>query len=156
MKPLKDRLLSKTKVNAETHCWEWTAVRNKRGPISYGQIYDGGKLKLAHRVSFEIYCGAIPEGLQVLHRCDNSGCVNPEHLFLGTHDDNMNDKVAKERQARGITHSHAKLTDADVVAIRAAGGVPLRELAEQYGVDLSRISRIRTGKSWSHLSGARP
>lgn len=150
MKSLKERLLEKIRVNADTLCWEWTAAKNKRGPISYGQIWDG-EMKLAHRASFEIYCSSIPEGLQVLHRCDNSGCVNPEHLFLGTHGDNMDDKVAKQRQARGITSSHAKLTEADIIAIRAASSDLLRNLAEQYGVHTSTISRIQSGKGWSHL-----
>ena len=82
----------------ESGCWLWTASKSKKG---YGALRVKGKNKIASRLSWEIHNGPIPEGLQVLHDCDNSKCVNPNHLFLGTNEDNHKDKLRKGRQAKG-------------------------------------------------------
>ncbi len=79
-------------------CWEWLAGRNRRG---YGKFKMRRKTRPAHRVAYEMHIGPIPDGILVCHRCDNPGCVNPAHLFLGTAQDNMSDKVAKNRQSKG-------------------------------------------------------
>lgn len=121
-------------------------------------IHPGGR---AHaREAWEIYEGPIPPGMHVLHRCDNGpgGCVRREHLFLGTHAENMADKVAKGRHARGSAvslpgerHGRAKLSEADVCAILAARGkVPNKDLASHYGVCRATISHIFTGRNWRH------
>jgi hypothetical protein len=114
-------------------------------------------MKFAHRVSYEIHCGKIPEGMFVLHRCDNPPCVNPDHLFLGSIADNRADMVAKGRQPRrevlshkGTDHAYAKLSNAQVMEIRSAKGT-LRGLAGQYGVSHGQIRRIRAGEQWKHL-----
>lgn len=115
---VKDRFLSKIEKNPETDCWIWTACQFDFG---YGKFRHNGQMCLAHRVSFEIFKGPIPDGLDVLHNCpagDNPLCVNPDHLKLGDHQDNMNDKIAKGRQHRGASHSCSKLSDADIVEIR--------------------------------------
>lgn len=154
---ISDRLLSKIAVDGSTGCWNWTAGKFRTG---YGQFRYGGKTCRAHRVSYEIHCGPIPDGdgyhgACVLHRCDNRACINPEHLFLGTQAENMADKVAKSRQPRvshkGSSNGQAKLTNADVLAIRAADGASQRRLAAQFGVAQGRISAIRSGKSWKDL-----
>jgi HNH endonuclease len=101
--------------------------------------------------------GPIPEGLQVLHRCDVRNCIEPTHLFLGTNADNMADKVAKGRQShpQGENHGGVKLTEAQVREIRAPPfSMSQRAIAALYGVDKSVISRIRTGKLWAHLASA--
>lgn len=131
-------------------CWVWIAGKGIGG---YGRIRIGTKTHYTHRVSFELHCGPIPKGLHVLHRCDNASCVNPDHLFLGTHAENMADRDAKGRQARqtGSTNALAKLNEADVLKIRAAKGRLQRELAAEYGVSRGHISFIRTGQKWKHL-----
>lgn len=162
MTPLSERILSKINIDADTGCWDWMGCRFVSG---YGQIINNRKKLLTHRVSYEQHRGPIPAGMCVCHTCDNRACINPKHLFLGTNAENVADKVAKGRQAvgakitanrrntgaRGTESGNAKLTDADVISIRAANGVLQRELAARYGVDQSQISNIRAGKRWPHL-----
>jgi hypothetical protein len=107
----------------------------------------------AHRMSWELHRGAIPAGLCVLHHCDVRACVNPAHLFLGTHLDNSDDKVAKGRQARGDTSGKRKLTERKVSRIKARllSGEGPAVLAREAGVTSSTISAIATGRTWRHV-----
>jgi hypothetical protein len=119
-------------------------------------IHAFGRHRRAHRVSYELAYGPIPEGLLVCHRCDNPPCVRPDHLFLGTNLDNMRDARAKGRNVHGETHPTAKLTLADVLEIRrayAAREMDTYELAEKYGVRNPAISRIVRGDRWGHAPG---
>ncbi len=145
------RLLEKAEVNPETGCWDWTACKVWGG---YGRINVAGKAKLAHRISYELHRGPVRDDLQVCHTCDNRGCINPEHLFVGTNMDNVADKMEKGRQSRGSTHGPAKLTESDVIAIRAAEGFLHRELADRFGVDKTTISHIRARRFWAHVGSA--
>lgn len=136
-------------------CWLWTGKLTRKG---YGRIASGSKksgnltIKLAHRTSWEVYFGTVPDGLLVCHRCDTPACVNPDHLFLGTNAENMADMVSKGRQARlgGETCARAKLTSDQVDEIRKARavGASTRALASRYGVSRGNIQFICNGKSW--------
>ena len=133
-------------IDNETGCWEWLGSCNRRG---YGRWYEGGEV-LAHRYFYEQHVGPIPEGMCVCHRCDNPKCVNPDHLFLGTHRDNMEDCVRKGRQATGERNGQAKLTTAMVREIRerAAHGESGSSLGRSYGVRQTSIWKIVNGQHW--------
>lgn len=145
---IKARFMSKVRLDEATGCWEWAA--SKRG--EYGQFHLDGKVPHAHRVSYALRYGPIQDGLHVLHRCDNPGCVNPEHLFLGTQTENMADRDVKGRQAcqQGAGNNHAKLTEDDVLAIRAASGTQ-QTIADRFGITRAMVSQIRLRKAWAHL-----
>ncbi len=161
---LKNRFWPKVQTRGADDCWEWLANRNNKG---YGLIREGGSRpkQLAHRISWTLRHGPIPDGLLVLHHCDNPGCVNPHHLFLGTSRDNSDDMHAKKRwryvrgqgghppHVVGSAHPHAKLTDDDVISIRTRlqNGERVRSLARKLGLDASTVRSIRDGKSWTHL-----
>jgi len=146
-------------VAARTHrtdgCWLWTGRRDRAG---YGKIRRGPSAKnlRAHRVAWELEHGPIPDGLCVLHHCDNPSCVRPDHLFLGTDADNVADMFAKGRSPSrvGEGNGRVKLTWAKVAEIRAAPtsrGV-LHRLAQQYGVSWWTIRDIRCGRRWQEMS----
>ena len=131
-----------------TPCWQWTAATNHKG---YGKIGIGqGKWGLSHRVAWLLERGEIEDGQMVLHRCDNPGCVRPDHLFLGTAQDNSNDMVAKGRSQRGESHTAAILSSQDVLDIRDAirRGERSKDLAEKYGVSRPTIAHIKTKRTW--------
>ncbi len=143
-------------------CWTWKGGRSPRG---YGKIEVSGRSLRAHRLSYELFVGEIPQGLMVCHTCDNPTCVRPDHLFLGTSQDNMDDKVRKGRQARGDAHyarvsperlargdKHGlvKLSDAQVLEIRSKYTGARGEVvgfARSYGVSRDLIHKIVHGKA---------
>lgn len=166
--PVADRFWPKVNKDGPTirpelgPCWVWTATAHN----GYGYLGVGGRAgrpTQAHRVSWTLHYGPIPEGLWVLHRCDNPPCVNPAHLFLGTVGDNNRDMYAKGRagtqtrphaMVRGAAHHRSKLTDTQIQEIRAAyaaGGVRQKDLAAQYGVYQSTIGRIIRRNNWTHV-----
>ena len=135
---------------SDSGCWLWLAARNDR----YGFIVVDGKNMLAHRFSYELHCEAIPANNQVLHRCDNGFCVNPKHLFLGTQQDNMTDKVNKNRQAKGSNNGNSKLIDNDVLKIRqllSENKYTQKEIADMFGVDPTTITNIKLRRQWRHI-----
>lgn len=139
-----------SKVDRTDTCWLWTGCIS--GSNHYGAFRYQGRMQPSHRVAWILKHGEIGDGLCVLHRCDNPPCVNPDHLFLGTQSDNMVDMVGKGRQGRqyGSAHGMSKLTERDVVAIRADSRIQ-REIAADFRVDPSLIRLINLRKIWSHV-----
>jgi hypothetical protein len=144
-------------VTKSDGCWEWSKCRGVSG---YGRIQINQKSVEAHRFSYEMHYGPIPEGMCVCHHCDNPACVRPDHLFLGTHGDNANDKINKGRQPAGEQLPQTKLTDSQVCLIRemcrrfpptrlkssVAYGVQ-SFLARWFGVAQAHISNVHLSKS---------
>ena len=127
----------------------WTGPTINR----YGYMCDRKPPTRAHRWSYETFVGPIPAGMFVLHRCDITTCVAPAHLFLGTQADNMHDMAAKGRSRIGEHNPHAKLTEHQVLEMRALRrrGWKLTMLADRYGIDFAAVSGICRRKSWTHI-----
>ena len=144
---IKDRV-----VIDECGCWIWQKSmggRDWRLGRGYGKLGVNGKILSAHRASWEVFYGPIPGGLHVCHRCDNTTCCNPEHLFLGSNDDNRKDSVIKKRHAHGTSHGQAKLSEQSVGEIRSLAGMKTgRALAMQFNVSPQQISKILKHQRW--------
>lgn len=130
-------------------CWLWEEHVCIKG---YGRIRYRGKKRQAHRVSWIIHRGEIPLGMNVLHKCDVTGCVNPDHLFLGTDTDNARDREQKQRghNFKGADMPWAKLSEDDIKAIRLDTRSQ-RTIAKNYGITQSAVSLIRLRKNWRHI-----
>ena len=130
------------KVKKSDKCWLWKGSTNGNRAV----FTISGKTHPASRIAYLITKGPIPEGLQVCHHCDNGRCVNPDHLFLGTHKENTQDMINKGRHwvQSGDKHYKAKLTDVQISELRteAASGIPRSELVRKYGVSQPYVSRI--------------
>lgn len=149
----RERLEARSEPVPGTGCLLWTGAVDTSG---YGIIGVNRRLQKTHRLAYEISVGPIPDGLQVLHKCDTRTCVNPAHLFVGTIADNMADRNRKGRQAKnqGMRSGLAKLNDQQVLEIRrryAQGGISMRQLAREYGVTKYPIQRIINRVGWTHL-----
>jgi hypothetical protein len=151
----RERFLSKFTQGDPDECWEWEAGRFNTG---YGCFWAEGKHHKAHRVSYEVFAGPIPKhdsyhGACVCHSCDNRRCVNPAHLFIGTHAENVQDMVAKGRSARpqGIKNPSSKLTKSQIYAIRA-DPMTYQYIADAYGISKSNVCRIKLRQTWIHLT----
>ena len=150
--PLIDRFWRK--VDKSGDCWEWTAAKCSTG---YGWIGIGNrKTQAAHRVVWELTYGPIPDGLCICHKCDNPGCVNPDHLFLGTYGDNMKDMWDKSRHYRrlGKENVWAKLTEDIVRQLRDEWQTKpfnMSQKARDLGIHMSTVERVVKGQTWKHL-----
>jgi hypothetical protein len=150
---LTDTLKERTIMTED--CWLWSGAKDGGG---YGMISIGGRMFKTHRLVWEIANGTIPKGLQVCHSCDNPSCCNPDHLFLGTHRDNMQDKVRKGRpnggggweKIRGEGNGSAKLTQSQIDEMRIlhSQGISERKLATKFGISKSQAHRIIARQSW--------
>lgn len=145
--PVAERLWRRVRKGGPDECWEWTGALGPKGHGVIGRDAPSRKLIGCHRVSYEQHFGHISDGLWVLHHCDNPKCVNPGHLFLGTVADNNRDMFEKRRHRFGERAPWHRLTNADVLAIRASKETQM-VLAQRYSVNGSHICRIRTRKTW--------
>lgn len=148
----------KSKIKRLSECWEWTGCVFYNG---YGVFRDNNKNLRAHRVAYELFISEIPQGLFVLHRCDNRRCVNPKHLWLGNHLDNMGDMAKKGRRhdVRGARNPQSKISANDVAYIRRVhvGGRNRWNpgngafLARKFKISQSHVNLIAQRKTWAHL-----
>ena len=145
--PLSEKIERNITRIPESGCWIWMSTIEKSG---YGRVCSGKKPFYAHRVSYEQKHGPIPSGMMALHHCDVRCCVNPDHIFVGTQQNNMTDKVSKNRQARGIKHGNAKLTEDQVREIKSSSETSIK-LAAKFNYSSSMIRAIKNGYSWKHL-----
>lgn len=152
IKPIFDRYLSK--VLKSDGCWKWTGAKT---PLGYGVIrcQETKKNVFAHRLSYKHFNGEIPEGINVLHKCDNPECTNPEHLFLGTQKDNIMDMMKKGRKPqvvglKGQLSPRAKLTWEQVreIKILLSGNKTCASISRMFSVTPENISAIKHGKTW--------
>lgn len=163
--PLEFRFWEKVEKRGPNECWWWRGASSVKQYGHIGVKCPGGpvagtyKIVKAHRVSWELHFGPIPNGLLVCHKCDNKKCVNPAHLYLGTVADNNRD--ARERglwrpgrPTRGEASARAKLTSKEVksIKIKLKAGHKARGLARQFGVTESAIYMIKVGKNWAHIN----
>src|SRR3990167_5550740 len=146
-----DFFWARVKRGDQDTCWLWRGSINKwTGGYGYA-MRSGGVANRAHRVSWELHNGAIPDGLFVLHRCDNPPCVNPAHLFLGTNADNMADMAAKGRHGRTIlTPDQVRDIRRRLGSRRTPAGVRMK-LSSEYGVSVSTIKAIKANRFWRHV-----
>ena len=150
MKTLKERFDEKW-VEDENGCWLWTGHIDSKG---YGRFAGMDGEFRAHRISYGLHNGEIPDSGWILHKCDVRNCVNPEHLFLGDNDANMQDKCEKERQTRGVCVHTAVLTEESVIKIRklyVVGDTTIKNLAQQFGVSQTAVQNVVSYTSWKHL-----
>lgn len=132
----------------ESGCWIWDGAVTNHG---YGTLTYGANTNIsAHRASYELKHGPIPLGMLALHRCDIKCCVNPDHIFLGSQQDNMTDMVCKNRQAKGGRHGQTKLTEPQALEAKFGKEKPIK-LAKKFNCTAANIRQIRNGLSWKHL-----
>lgn len=144
----------KVNVMGGDECWPWTAAHDKRG---YGHLRKDGRIYKAHRLAFALSKGMMAEELDgfVLHGCDNPACCNPAHLRLGDQLDNMRDASVRNRIDRsprvwGEGHHNSKL-NGDAVRVIRSSDLPMRVLAERFGVTPTAVCLAKNGKTWRHI-----
>jgi len=142
--------------HGENGCWNWTGGTISDGYGSIRFVTDNGKIEsYAHRVSWIIHRGKIPDGLKVLHHCDNPRCCNPDHLWLGTDLDNALDKTEKGRNnvPYGENAGSAKLKSEQVYEIRKlhSDGMPQRQIAKRFGIVHNTVGQIVLGRTWKRV-----
>jgi len=156
-KPLYETIEENHIIDAETGCHNWTGFKDISGYGRIDRVIDDKQVQFrAHRVSYEHHKGTIPDDLFCIHTCDNRACVNPKHLRIGTHQDNMDDRSARNRQIKGEDHKDSILKEQDVLDIRErykfrSPKNSQAALAREYGVSYSCIHYITSRHTWKHI-----
>lgn len=149
-----DKFWKRVNITGLLDCWEWQGAKNQKG---YGLVWkDQHHPSSAHRFAWEATYYPIPKGKLILHKCDNPPCCNPNHLYLGTNQDNMNDRKKRNPhhpRTMGENHPSAKLTEHNVREIKRliAKGDQQKDIAKGFSVSTTAISRINTGRTWTHI-----
>jgi len=141
----KEYILANIEINEVTKCWKWKFIK-PNAKHAYVHVFHNGKGIMLHRHAYTLWHGPIPTGLFVCHKCDNSKCCNPDHLFVGTATDNVRDMVSKGRNV----NTFRKLSHDDVRAIRIDPR-SCRKIGRDYGVDNSAICRIKSGEHYAFV-----
>lgn len=136
-----------SRVEKTDNCWHWTGPYNHKG---YGAFFANGEHWRAHRLAWTFANGEIPDGMHVMHTCDNRKCVNPAHLRVGTPMENEHDKISKGRNCRGERVNGAVLTEAIVRQIRSSNRSD-KDWADELGVHATTVRNARIGKKWAHV-----
>lgn len=157
--PIQVRLMNRTTVNPITGCWEWNgSKRQGYGRTIIGSRKDGTRKTITtHRLAYMLWKGDIPDGYEVCHKCDNPCCINPDHLFVGTRQDNVDDRERKHRNIvkSGEENPRSKLTRKmvkDARWERATKGTPYQKLADKYGVSKHTMQNAIKGKTWGSVA----
>lgn len=150
-KSFEDRFWEKVSVGSDDECWNWKAGLTRGG---YGQFSNKVMSNRAHRIAWHLSCGPIPTELFVLHKCDNPKCVNPNHLYLGSHGDNMNDRSVRNRcNQKGERNAGAKLNDnivRDIFALREEGHTH-KYISDKTNIRRTHVTKILNKQIWSHV-----
>lgn len=155
--PASERFWENVEKKGADKCWDWTGAFDGRG---YGRIGIDGRNVAAHRFSYELHFGSIPDGMEVCHSCDRPPCCNPAHLWLGTHADNIRDAVKKGRKImpksdnRGQRHGMSRFTDSDVIALReeyAGCNISILKFAQSHNIPYPTMLVIIKRRRWKHL-----
>lgn len=155
-----DRIKRMAERDLATGCWNWTgATRGGYGRLIVGSRSDGSRRSVsAHRLAYEAFVGPVPEGMEICHRCDNRKCTNPDHLFPGTRQDNVDDRESKGRgvYVRGEGVGTSKLSDAEVMSARRLRkqGWVYQQIADRLGVSKRTVMRAVKGETWRHVPPA--
>lgn len=159
--PLEERFFRHVSKSNHSSCHIWIGNRFNTGYGSFGFTDSNNKKRrwkpyLAHRIAYEIAYGKFDKNLEVCHRCDNPLCVNPDHLFLGSHSDNMNDAAVKKRMQYGESRHNNKLKESDIILIHQfyKEGKTQKQISDMFHVSQSVICRILNYKTWKHISPA--
>jgi hypothetical protein len=150
-----EKFWSYAKILGTDCCWEWQGALDSYGYGTFNFQYEPKRRKgiLSHRISYFLTHGNLPDHLLVCHHCDNTKCVNPQHLFLGTHNDNRHDSIKKNRHCRGEGQHAHKLTEKQVIQVRQfyQEGMTYAAIGEKFGMTKTGIWAVVSGKTWKHV-----
>ncbi len=143
-------LMDRAEPVPEAGCWIWSYSESNGKYLKYGRQSFNGRVYHAHRLSYLLFRGPIPQGMRVCHSCDTPLCINPDHLWLGSDYQNCADKIAKGRHQHGSRHWSAKLGESEVLEIRDSQD-SFDHIAIRYGITVDNVKKIRSRRSWRHL-----